>query len=227
MHLKTRQTKYNREKRKPFNMTKKTFSAFALTVAASTIALTANADNFNELPSGEYSLDKTHASVTWQVSHMGLSNYTARFTEIDANVDFNPENIEESIVTAKINPASIRTDYPNADKKDFDKELANGKAWFNAEEHPSIDFKSTEIKMTGENTAVMVGDLTFLGVTKPVTLDVTLNGAMLSHPFKQIPAFGFSARGSIMRSDFGLNTYIPNVGDKVDLIIETEFVKGK
>lgn len=208
-------------------MLKNKLSAFALSVAASTIAMTANADNFNELPSGEYSLDKTHASVTWQVSHMGLSNYTARFTEIDATVDYNPENIEESVVTAKINPASVRTDYPNADKKDFDKELATAKAWFNSEVHPSIDFKSTQIKMTGENTAIMTGDLTFLGVTKPVTLDVVLNGAMLSHPMKQIPAFGFSARGSIMRSDFGLDTYIPNVGDKVNLIIETEFVKGK
>ena len=154
-----------------------------------------------------------------------MSNYTARFTNFDAEIDFKPQTPENSKVTATIYPTSIKTDYPHPEKKDFDKKLVEKEEWFNANEFPDITFTSTNIEMTGENTATMTGDLTFLGVTKPVSLNVTFNGAMKKQPFSKKPTLGFSASGSLKRSEWGMATYIPNIGDEVMLLIEAEFAK--
>jgi polyisoprenoid-binding protein YceI len=181
---------------------------------------------FNEMPEGNYGVDLSHASVVWKVSHLGLSDYVARFADFDANIDFNSSDIEKSVVTASINPMSIQTAYPNAEEKDFNKVLATEKGWFNAGEFASIDFRSTSIKMTGEKTAVMEGELSFLGVTKPVTLDVEFNGAMLRQPFSQKPTMGFSATTNIKRSDWGMTKYVPSIGDNVEVMIEGEFAKN-
>jgi len=195
----------------------------ALTAAALSLALAfAVAPAQAQAPAGTYKLDPTHASVTWKVKHMGLSNYTARFTKIDATLNYDPANQANSKIEVTIDPKSIRTDYPFADKKDFDAELATGKDWFNAGEHKSITFKSTKVEVTGENKAKVTGDLTLLGQTKPVVLDVVLNAA-IEHPMTKKPAVGFSATGTVKRSEFGMSKYIPMIGDEVQLLIETEF----
>ncbi|MCH2038360.1 MAG: YceI family protein [Rickettsiales bacterium] len=181
---------------------------------------------YQEMPAGVYQLDNTHASLIWKVSHLGLSNYTARFTDFDANVTFDPENPEMSKVTASINPTSIETDYPNVETKDFNKKLSDGEDWFNSKTFPEITFTSTGIKRTGDNKGIMTGNLSFLGVTKPVSLDVTFNGAFAKQPFSQKPTLGFSASGNLKRSDWGMDTYVPNIGDEVALLIEAEFVKN-
>lgn len=178
---------------------------------------------FVDMPAGEYELDLSHASVVWKVSHFGLSDYVARFADFDANIQYNPDNIEASKITATINPMSIQTAYPNADEKDFDNILATDKEWFNAGKFASIEFVSTSIEMTGEKTAVMLGDLRFLGVSKPVSLDVIFNGAMPRQPFTGKPTMGFSASTSILRSDWGMTKFVPNIGDTVTVMIEGEF----
>jgi polyisoprenoid-binding protein YceI len=173
---------------------------------------------------GAYQLDPTHASVTFKISHFGLSNYTARFTKIDAKVNYDPAHPEKSTVEASVNPASIRTDYPAPEKVDFDKELG-GEKWFNVAKFPDVTFKSTKIEVTGKNTAKITGDLTLLGVTKSVTLDTVLNLALDAHPFTKAPALGISATATIDRTAFGLSAYAPNVGAEVKLLIEAEFLK--
>ncbi len=181
---------------------------------------------FNDMPKGEYSLDLSHASVVWKVSHLGLSDYVARFANFDASIEFDPNDIESSVVTASIDPTSIQTAYPNAAEKDFNEILATDKGWFNAGEYASIDFASTDIEMTGENTAVMQGELTFLGTTLPVSMDVTFNGAMQRQPFSGKPTMGFSAVTTIERSQWGMTKYVPNIGDSVEVMIEGEFFKA-
>ncbi len=180
---------------------------------------------FEKLPAGNYQLDLSHASVVWKVSHLGLSDYVARFADFDANIDYNPNDIEASRVTASINPLSIQTAYPNAAQKDFDKILATDKGWFNAGEFASIDFESTKIEMTSDTTATMTGNLTFLGVSKPVTLDVIFNGAMMRQPFSGKPTLGFSATTVIDRTQWGMDKYAPNIGAEVKVAIEGEFAK--
>ncbi len=180
---------------------------------------------FNDMPEGTYNLDLSHASVVWKVSHLGLSDYVARFADFDASIDYDADNITNSKVMASINPMSIQTAYPNADEKDFNKVLATEEGWFNAGQFASIDFISTSIEMTGDKTAVMNGELTFLGVTKPVTLDVVFNGAMQVQPFSRKPTMGFSATTTIKRSDWGMSKYVPQIGDSVEVMIEGEFAK--
>ncbi len=174
------------------------------------------------VPAGEYVLDKTHASLTWQVGHMGLSNYTARFATYDAVINLNPADPTKSSVTVTIDPTSVRTDFPFPEKEDFDKVIAE--KFLKASQHPKITFQSTGLVATGATTGKLTGNLSFLGVTKPVTLDVILNGAK-EHPMKKTPALGFSATGVIKRSEFGSTDYLGPVGDDIKLIIEAEFGK--
>ena len=181
--------------------------------------------DISKLPSGTYEVDKTHASITWKVSHLGLSYYTARFTDFDATIDLNTENLAKSSVNVSINPASVKTDYPHPEKKDFDKKLATGKDWFNAEKFPTATFKSTNVVKITDTTGKITGDLTFLGTSQPVELDVTFNGGMEEHPYAKKPALGFSAHTTLKRSEWGFNTYVPNIGDEVEVLIEAEFVK--
>jgi polyisoprenoid-binding protein YceI len=180
-----------------------------------------------EMPSGVYTLDKSHASVTWKVSHLGLSNYTARFATMDSELNFDAAKPENSSVKATIDVSSIRTDYPATPEKDFDKKLSEGTDWFNSKQFPTITFQSTKIERTGETTAKIHGDLTMLGVTKPMTLDAVFNGAYLKKPFADVPGLGFSATGKINRSDWGFSTYVPNIGDSIEIAIEAEFHKAQ
>jgi polyisoprenoid-binding protein YceI len=178
-----------------------------------------------EIPSGKYELDNTHASIIWKVSHLGLSNYTARFTDFSAKLDFNNEDPTKSSLEVSINPLSVRTDYPNKEEKDFDKKLAEDKNWFNGLKFPAITFKSSEVVKTSENAGVVKGELTMLGVTKPLELNVTSNGGYPKKPFAEVPALGFSATTTVKRSDWGFDTYVPTIGDEVEVMIEVEFHK--
>jgi polyisoprenoid-binding protein YceI len=155
---------------------------------------------------------------------MGLSNYTARFTRMRATLDFDPQRLDRIRLNATVEPGSVQTDYPGTDK-DWTGELATDPKFFNSGRFGQARFVSTSVRRTGPRTAAVKGDLTFLGVTRPLTLDATLNGSLASHPHAKTPALGFSARGVMKRSQWGL-TY--GVGDDlvedVELIIEAEFV---
>jgi polyisoprenoid-binding protein YceI len=104
-----------------------------------------------------------------------------------------------------------------------------GPRWFDAAQFPTMTFRSTSVELTGANTARVIGDLTLHGVTKPVALDVTFNGGYAGHPMDPNGRIGFSARGSLRRSEFGMGYGVPppgstmGVGDEVEIVIETEF----
>ncbi len=192
--------------------------AFLAVAAAPAAAQSAKID----APAGDYVLDKTHASITWKVMHLGMSHYTARFTGFDMALVLDPVTPTKSAISVSIDPKSVETDFPFPEKEDFDKVIAE--KFLLAGEHPTITFQSTGIKTTGAKTGKLTGNLTLMGVTKPVTLDVTLNGAMV-HPFRKIPVVGFSATGRFKRSDFGSTVLQGPVGDEITVIIEAEFFK--
>lgn len=199
-----------------------------LLIAASAAALFAGAANAQSLnvPSGTYNMDPTHSSFVWKVSHFGLSNYTGKMGTFNIALDLDASNVANSTVSATIDPASVDSGFPFPEQKDFDAELA-GAGWLEAAKFPEISFQSTGIEITGDNTGVMTGDLTFLGQTKPVTLDVTLNAAMEKHPMAPSAAVGFSATGSFDRTAFGFSTFAPAVGAEVTIEIEAEFLKAQ
>jgi polyisoprenoid-binding protein YceI len=176
-------------------------------------------------PAGAYAVDKTHATVQWQGLHNGLSWYTARFTAFDIQLNFDPADVTKSKVTASIDPKSIETDFlksrPAESKTDFNAELATGDRWFNGNKFPTITFASTAVTKTGTNTGKMTGNLTFLGVTKPVTLDVTYNG-FKSYPAPRKAKVGFRAVGTINKTQWGMPAGGP-IADDVKIEINAEF----
>lgn len=169
-------------------------------------------------PEGEYVLDPTHTSVNWSLSHSGLSFYTARFDEISGALDFNPDAPTASRLDVRINPKSVSTG-----DTEWDETLATDGKYFDGDKHPEIRFISTNSKKLTETTGTVTGDLTLRGVTKPMTLDVTYNGAGKSFG-NPGATLGFSAVGTITRSDWGMD-YLTNfgIGDEVTLRIEAEF----
>jgi polyisoprenoid-binding protein YceI len=178
-------------------------------------------------PAGAYTLDKAHTSVTFRVSHLGFSRYTARFANVDGKLKFDPAHPAAMAVEATIDPKSLALNTPPAG---FHDELM-GKSWFNAAAFPAITFKSTQVALTGKNTAKVTGNFTLHGVTKPVTLDVTYNGGWPPNAMDGARV-GFSAHGVFKRSAFGMGMGVPapgstmGVSDDVDVAIETEFNAG-
>ncbi len=172
------------------------------------------------LSSGTYEMDKTHGYVTFSYLHQGYSRPVLRFDDVDATVTYDAEDPSASALMVEIDPASI-----NSGVADFDQHLKSGD-FFEVETYDSITFESTDLTFDSPTTGTLTGDLTMKGVTKPVTLDVVLNRAA-EHPMQNVDAFGISATGQIMRSEWDLGLYTPYVGDAVDLRIEAEFLKAE
>lgn len=176
-------------------------------------------------PAGTYRMDRAHSSLTWKVNHLGLSSYTARFSRFDATLEIDPAKPQAAKVVVTVDPTSVRTDYPFTESSDFDKQLGEDANFFSAGKFARITFASTKVERTGRTTARVTGDLTLLGITKPLTILVTLNGAKI-HPMAQAPALGFSGIAKLRRSDFGMTHMLPLIGDEVTVLIEAEFLKN-
>lgn len=204
-----------------------TGAALALAIATQAVAAAPAAP---KPPAGAYVIDKAHTSVTFRVSHLGFSRYTARFGAVDGKLKFDPAHPAAMSVVATIDPKSLALNAPPAG---FHDQLM-GKSFFDAAKFPAITFRSTKVQVTGANAAKVTGDLTLHGVTKPVTLDVTYNGGYPANAMDPGGArIGFSAHGSLKRSAFGMGFGVPaagstmGVGDDVEIMIETEFSDGK
>jgi polyisoprenoid-binding protein YceI len=181
-----------------------------------------------DVPAGAYTLDKAHASLIFRVNHLGFSNFTARFKRFDAQLQFDPANLAASSVVVHVDPRSIETDYPDPATLDFNAQL-QGSEWLNTAQYPDMTFRSVSVESTGGGAMRINGALTLRGVTHPVALDATFNGGYAGHPMDPHARVGFSARGSLSRSQFGMSFGVPEpgstmgVGDKVDVVIEAEF----
>ena len=170
-----------------------------------------------ELRAGQYTIDSDHASVLWKINHLGFSTFIGRFNDIEASLDFDPENIENSSVEVIINTAGLDINNP-----EFAEEL-RGSNWFDVENFPQAVYRTTSFLESNENTFVFEGELTLLGVTAPVTLNVVFNGGgryFLTRKY----TLGFSGSANFQRSVFGLSRFTSfGVGDDIDLEIHIEF----
>ena len=191
-------------------------AALALAIPLAAAAAPAGGPDF---PRGHYVLDPKHASLIARVEHMGVSRYTLRFDTLDASFDYDPAHPEATRLIASVDPTSLDV---NAD---YGKQFAE--EFLSVSKFSKATFVATSMQRTADGQGTMTGDLTLMGVTKPVTFNVTLVGA--GHEVLPIPfgreAAGFEATATIKRSDFG-STYLNNlVGDDVTLQIEAEFEK--
>lgn len=172
--------------------------------------------NLADAKAGRYVLDDKHASLTFTINHLGYSHYTGRINNFEADVTLNAEDVTKSSVKATIYPASVDTNNSQLEAKLTDT------SFFNTAAFPRASFASTNIVKTGDNTANITGDLTFLGITKPIVLAAIFNGSGINAYAKKA-WMGVSAKGSFKRSDFGMTAYIPDVADEVTIALELEF----
>lgn len=171
------------------------------------------------LPAGDYRIDPEHASLTFKVNHMGFSHYTARFFTFDADLKLDPAHPDAANLVAHIDPKSLTL---NAPPKGFHDQLM-GKMFFETDKYPTMGFSSTRIEKTGAFTARVTGDLTLHGVTRPVTLDVAFNGGYPGMSLDPNARIGFTANGTLKRSDFGMGMGIPAPGSHLGLADEVAF----
>jgi len=165
-----------------------------------------------------YVMDREHFAIVFMVSHLGLADTVGMFREASGSFTFDADTGDLSDVVITVQTDSV---YTNHDKRD---EHLRGPDFLNVEAYPTMTFTADDAVRTGETTAKVKGKLTLLGTTRPLTLDVTYNGAR-DYPFGDgHRAIGISARGQVKRSDFGMSYQVENnlVGDRIDLIIEFE-----
>lgn len=198
---------------------KSLFAAFAVAAAPAT-ALAQSPVDPSAAEKGVYVTDPGHAYITFNYLHQGYSRPYLRWRSWTGMLDWDPAAPTASKIEVEIDAASIDS---GVDR--FDDHLKSSD-FFDVDAHPKITFRSTTLETTGDATGRMTGDLTIKGVTKPVTLEVTLNRAA-DDDFAKAHKLGFSARGVVKRSDFGVDRYVPFVGDEIDVIIEAELVKPR
>lgn len=188
-------------------------------------------------PSGAYTMDQTHATVTIHVRHFGLSNYALRFDNVSGTLNFNAEDPATSSIEATVAINSLSTPFNTLPAavtggRDFNAELINSE-WLDAQQFPTATFRSTSAERTGPNTGRLTGDLTIKGVTQAVAFDVTYIGSHATHPMGfPVALVGFSAKADISRAAFGVGLYPETapgagdgLGDTVQLTIEAEFTQ--
>lgn len=191
------------------------FAVMALSACASLLKPTLE-QSLVDIKPGDYSLDKKHATILFKVDHMGFSKFVGRFNVFDASLVWNPEAPETSSLEAIVDMRSV-----DINNEKFERAL-KGKFWFNSEVYPQAVFKTISATLVDAQHLKFMGELTFLGVTAPIELDVKVRGAATNLLTTKY-TLGFSASTVFSRSIFGLDNYIPAVGDDIELEIHAEF----
>jgi len=168
----------------------------------------------NSLLAASYTIDPGHTYVSFAISHLGFSTLRGKFNKQSGSLDFDPAT-KKAKVKIEIEASSIDTGHAKRDAH------LQSPDFLNAVENPTISFESTETKWNGDKLASVTGNLTILGVSKPVTLTITSMNCG-THPFAKKDACGFDASGSIKRSDFGVSYGLPGIGDVLELNVELE-----
>ncbi len=171
-----------------------------------------------------YIFDKGNTFIGFSWTHLGMSRQQGRLNGYEGSIELDPAAPESAVVDVTLRVNSLQTGFDPLDR------VLRGADYFDAAVHPVITFKSTEVKRTGEKTADVTGDLMVRGVTKPITLAVSLTFtgdhplATASPGYAGKRAVAFSARGSLSRSAYGLTRATPMVSDEIDIAIETELI---
>lgn len=163
----------------------------------------------------KYNLDASHSQILFSYNHIGFSTTWGMFSGFEGEIMFDEADPAASSVSVSMPVTSMFTGWEKRKGHFMSEQL------FNAAANANVTFTSTSINVTGEDTAVITGDLTMNGVTKSVDLDSKLNKAD-THPMAGKPWLGFDATTTLIRSDFGLGLAAPAVGDEVTVQISIE-----
>ena len=192
-------------------------AAALFAVAAPTVAQMPGAPDKARVTAGTYTVDTAHTQVAWRVNHMGFTMLDGLFGATGGTATFDPKNPAATKVAIDFDIAKSLT----VTSPQFSQHLQS-KDFFDIANHPTAKFVSTRVQPMGDHW-MLAGNLTIKGQTKPVQLTVRFMGAG-ENPMNKKKNIGFTATGSINRSDFGVGAYAPVVSDKVDLTINAAFV---
>jgi len=181
-----------------------------------TVALFLSASVFAQVQS--WKIDPNHTAAQFSVRHMGISTVRGAFTKVSGSAEYDPSNPAKTSLEATIEAASIDT---RVEMRDNDLRSAN---YFDVAKFPTITFKSKSVQAAGEGKLKITGDLTIHGVTKEVTLDVDGPSKPMNDP-RGNTHIGASASTTIKRTDFGVGSDNPMVGDEITITIDTELVR--
>jgi polyisoprenoid-binding protein YceI len=170
----------------------------------------------SRITAGTYAVDPAHTQVAWEVNHMGFSILEGLFGPSTGTITIDPAKPAATKVDVTFDMTKPGVSFPL-----FAEHLQSAN-FFDAAKYPTAHFVSTSVTPHAGNKATIVGNLTIKDQTKPVTLEATFIGAG-SNPMSKQLNFGFSATGSIKRSDFGVGAYAPVVSDEVKLHIHAAF----
>jgi polyisoprenoid-binding protein YceI len=166
----------------------------------------------------DYILDNTHSYVLFHINHFGFSNPSGKWM-VDGTVALDKDKPQNSKVDVTIQLATLTTGVPLLDTH------LKSKEFFDTDQYPTATFVSDKVTMEGKDKAKVHGILTLHGVSKPVTLAVTLN-KIGTNPITEKETAGFSATAKLKRSDFDITNFLPSVGDDVVLDIQAEAGKA-
>jgi polyisoprenoid-binding protein YceI len=184
------------------------------TVLAAVLGLAVCAPAFS---ADTYAVDTRHTYPMYEVSHFGWSTQRGRFNEASGKIVLD-RAAKTGSVAISIKTASVDTGIAKWDEHMVSEDF------FNAAKFPTIDFKASKIVFDGDKPASVPGELTLLGVTKPVTLTVTAFGCG-THPVNKKEVCGADAHATIKRSEFGMTKYLPGISDEVKLVLNVEAFK--
>ena len=171
------------------------------------------------LLAADYAIDKEgqHAFINFKTGHMGFSMLHGRFNDFDGSFSWDPENPQDSKVSVTINTASVDSNHAERDKH------LRTADFLNVDKHPQATFVSTDVEVTGENTAKVTGDFTFNGVTKPVVIDAVFIGEG-DDPWGGYRA-GFEGTTSIKLADYNVSVDLGPASAVVELDLTIEGVR--
>ncbi|GFE66724.1 YceI family protein [Litoreibacter roseus] len=168
----------------------------------------------------KYTLDASHSQVIFNYNHLGFSTTYGMFSGFEGEIMFDEAEPANSSVTVSMPLQSMFTGW-EAREEHF---MADD--FFGAQEGDMVTFTSTGIEVTGDNTALITGDLTMNDITQSVVLDAVLNKAA-EHPMRNKAWLGFDATTTLKRSDFGVGAFAPAVSDEIEVAISIEAEKAE
>jgi polyisoprenoid-binding protein YceI len=164
-----------------------------------------------------YQLDPVHSSVVFRVKHLGVAYVYGRFNNPAGQLVFDEKMPSNSSIDMSVNVADVDTAHGKRDTH------LKSPDFFNAESFPRITFKSGSFKKTGIDTYAVSGDLTLLGVTRPLTVVARQTGAG-KDPWGGFRR-GFATSFSVNRSDFGMDFMLSGVSNEVEVQVSVEAVR--
>ena len=162
-----------------------------------------------------YQIDVAHTQTYFTVNHMGFSNSTGAVRVKEGTVSFDDADWSKSKVDVTLDITALQFG-----DKTWNEHMSAPK-FFNVAKFPTAHFVSNKVEKLSDSTGKITGTLTLLGIAKPVTLMLTKN-KVDKNPMTNKPYAGFSATGTLKRSDWGMTEYLPNIADSVTLRIELE-----